>query len=58
MTAQELLAAPVAQRQPERTLHQLTLDDLWHRAAFAETPDSRALWESRLEAARAQGPQS
>ena len=48
MTAAELLRAPVAARQPERTLDQLRADDAQLRMLSAPTPELRDLWAGRL----------
>lgn len=46
------LRAPVAVKLPERTPEHLHLDWLFHMAAFAATPESRALWAGRYDEAR------
>ena len=47
MTPVEILNAPRAAPQPQRTERQLRVDDAWHRAAFAPTPELQALWQLR-----------
>jgi hypothetical protein len=52
MTPQQLMAAPVAVKQHERTLQQLRADDAQLRSLSAPTPELRALWQLRFEQIR------